>query len=232
MMASSRRAPVIALIPPAGCGAGYFRRLRRALGPQVVLHTVELPGHGRRYAEPPMTSAEAVVGDVEAQMPSLVDAVYGESLGSYIGLATLAARRTVNPLLIAASNSAPSARVNIDLDEIDSPEGAIAVLSAIGGEVPPELLEDPSLAEQAHQLIRSDLLLSQEFIDMTRDAVVAGDLCVLAGDDDPAASRPEAWAAHARRTCHVSRIPGTHLLSGSNPRGVADAIVTFVEKQA
>src|SRR5215470_8599723 len=108
-MTGSRHRPVVAFLPPSCCGAGYFRRLRRALGDRVDAHAVELPGHGRRYAEPPVTQAARAVRDIAEQLPATVDAVYGESLGAYVALA-VAATLPRPPLLLAASNSPPSVR--------------------------------------------------------------------------------------------------------------------------
>lgn len=94
---------------------------------------MELPGHGRRYAEPLVTSAPAAVADVLAQLDGPVDLVYGESLGAYIGLAVVAAlgggRR---PALIAASNSPPSVQRTIAPADVDTLESAVATLTSMG----------------------------------------------------------------------------------------------------
>ncbi|PRW64658.1 thioesterase II family protein [Actinopolyspora mortivallis] len=222
------RTPVLVLIPPACCGAGYFRRVRRALGGRAEIHGLELPGHGRRYEEDMLTSAAAALRDVEERLPTSVDVVYGESLGAYIALALLSRRSDPDTVLVAASNSAPSVRDDLDLDGIDSVEGAITRLLELGGDLPPELVNDRSVAEGFYHLIHSDLLLSQGFITMTREAVVDGDLLVLGGEQDVGLGALEAWKGHTRSRCEVFRIPGPHLLSGNNPHGVAEAIAAVL----
>ena len=74
--------PTVAFLPPACCGAGYFRPLRRALADRVDFRAVELPGRGRRYQEPAVTQAAAAAKDVAARLGGHVDAIYGESLGA------------------------------------------------------------------------------------------------------------------------------------------------------
>lgn len=229
-MTPAGRLPAVALIPPACCGAGYFRRLRRALGAGVEICGVELPGRGRRYREPALTSAERALRDVQAQVPHSVGVVYGESLGAYIGLALLA-ERGVRTCLIAASNPAPRTRDDIDLAGIDSLDGAAAILSRLGGGPPAELGQDPAVAAQAHALIRSDLLLSQGFIELTRRLVVDGDVRVLAGSEDGGMQQPEDWQRHTRGSCSTVRLTGPHLLSGANPRGVADAVLAVLRER-
>ncbi len=217
--------PSVLFIPPSCCGAGYFRKVRRALADRVEFRAVELPGHGRRFAEPLVTQAKTVVLDIAGQLDGPVVAVYGESLGAYIGLAlvgVLDQRRP--PLLLAASNSPPSVQHRIRLEDIGSVESAAATLTAMGGQIPAELLSDPDLAERAYPMIRADLRLSQSFIDSTRALTVAADIQVLGGVDDPALTGLHHWARHTTGRCEVTRLAGGHLLSESNPAGVAGLV--------
>ncbi|HEY0640797.1 MAG TPA: alpha/beta fold hydrolase [Pseudonocardiaceae bacterium] len=228
----------MAFIPPSCCGAGYFSRLRRALGDRVDFRAVELPGHGRRYREAPLTAASAATADAAARIHDAVgtvgtggtvDAVYGESLGAYVALAVTALLSGPGgPLLLAASNSPPSVRERIPVEDVHSVGAAIALLTAMGGRIPPELADRPEVARQALPLMRADLALSQSFIELTRTSATGGDLVVLAGTDDRALTGLDAWAAHALGRCHVVRLPGGHLLSATNPAGVADVILRSV----
>jgi len=225
MTSGNRARPVVAFIPPSCCGAGYFRRLRRALGDRVDFRAVELPGHGRRYSEALVTRASVAVLDTAAQLDGRVDAIYGESLGAYIGLAvTDVIDQPRRPLLLAASNSPPSVRVRIRIEEIDSMGAAVAALTALGGQVPAEVMADSQVVERAYPMIRDDLRLSQSFIDATRKLTVTGDIQVIGGTDDAALVQLEAWATHTTGRCEVVRLPGGHLLSATNPSGVAGLI--------
>ena len=235
-MAGDRdRRPVVVLIPPSCCGAGYFHRLRRALGDRVDARAVELPGHGRRYAEPPVTQAARAVRDVADRLPPTVDALYGESLGAYVALAVAAALPRP-PLLLAAANPPPSARAHkIPPAQVrvaaNALADAIAALTAMGAQIPAEVLADPALAEQAGAVIRADLRLSWSMIDATRATTMAADIQVLAGTEDPTATTLDSWAAHTTGRCTVSRIPGGHLLSGTNPAGVARWIARALARE-
>lgn len=224
-MAQNAARPVVVFIPPSCCGAGYFRRLRRALADRVDFRAVELPGHGRRFAEPLITQAEAAVLDIAAQFGGRVDAVYGESLGAYIGLALVdLLDQPQAPLLLAASNVPPSVRDRISLENISSIKTAAAMLTAMGGQIPSEVLSDRDVAEHAYPMIRADLHLSQSFIDSTRELTVAADIHVLAGMEDTALTGLHHWAMHTAGQCDVTRLPGGHLLSKTNPEGVAGLV--------
>jgi surfactin synthase thioesterase subunit len=220
-MASDPDRPAVALIPPSCCGAGYFRRLRRALGDRIDARVVELPGHGHRYMEPPVTQAALAVREVAERLSGTpVDAIYGESLGAYVGLAVAGALPRM-PLLLVASNSPPSVRDPVPGGGVDSLEDAVAALTAMGAQIPSEVLTDPALADQTRELILGDLRLSWSMIDATRAMNVTADIHVLAGTGDPAAIALDAWAVHTTGQCEVSWITGGHLLSAVNPKGVA-----------
>ena len=218
--------PQVVLVPPSCCGAGYFRRLRRALAGRVGCRAVELPGHGRRFAEAFLTRADTAVADLAGQLTGQltgpVDAVYGESLGAYLGLALVAVLGQPRPpLLLAAANSPPSVRERIGLEHIGSIEAAAATLAAMGGQVPAEVLADRDLAERVYPMLAADLRLSQSLIDATRELVVAADLHVVGGAQDASLTGLHRWAGHTAGRCEVTRLPGGHLLSATNPAGVA-----------
>ncbi|WP_172387783.1 thioesterase II family protein [Streptomyces sp. MNP-20] len=226
MTTPSTSRPAVAFIPPSCCGAGYFRRLRRELGDRVTFHALELPGHGRRYQETPLTDATEAVADLVARIDAPLDALYGESLGAYLALGVAdVLQQERPPLLLAASNSPPSVRGRIRTEELDTIEAAVAALRAMGGEIPPEVISDPELAESAYPLIRADLFLSQSCIDLVRGSAAAGNLTVLAGTGDTALTRLEAWSTHTRGHCEVASLSGGHLLSATNPAAVAEHVL-------
>lgn len=218
--------PVVAFIPPACCGAGYFRRLRRALVGRIDFRAVELPGRGHRYQEPGIIQAELATKDIAGQIGEPVDAIYGESLGAYLGLGVVAAIEQAGaPLLLVASNSPPSAREKVSTVGVESIEAAITALTDLGGDIPDEVAHDPKLAGQAYPLIRDDLYLSRSLIESLRDAAVTADIQVLVGESDTTLVHLESWAVHTTGSCEVIRLAGGHLLSRTNPIGVAGLIL-------
>ncbi len=220
--------PTVLFLPPSCYGAGYFRRLHRLLAGRLDCRAVELPGHGRRYAEAPLTGAADAVRDlVEQALAHRVDAVCGESLGAYLGLAVAPFLRWARrPMLFAVANSPPLVREDIPVHRIGTVREAGAVLRDVGGALPPELCSDPELARSAYPLIHADLCLSQSVLGMVRERTFDGDIRVVAGADDPASTWLSGWAAHARGDCSVTVLPGGHLVSTDNPTGVADTLLS------
>ncbi|MFJ4972561.1 thioesterase II family protein [Streptomyces sp. NPDC088755] len=218
--------PVIAFIPPSCCGAGYFRPLRRALGDRVDFRGLELPGHGRRFDEPRLTEAAAAVRDLAGRLDGPVDAVYGESLGAYIGLALAAELPQPRPpVLLAVSNTPPSVRESPLPRKAASLAEAIAMLTAMGGEIPADVMADPALSARVFPLVRDDLLLSGSFIESLRTTRCAGDIHVVAGYEDASVGGLDAWSRHTSGRCSVVLLPGGHLLSAASPSAVAEAVL-------
>ncbi|WP_082375678.1 thioesterase II family protein [Pseudonocardia sp. HH130629-09] len=226
--------PTVVLIPPSCCGAGYFRPLRRALGDRVTARAVELPGRGHRYDEPRVVHADSAVADLDARIGADVDVIYGESLGAYLGLAVLSSRDrgADGVVLVAASNSPPSARSGDIPADLSTGERVVAALRTMGGEVPPEVLADTDDARDAVSLIRDDLHLSRSLATHLHGIRVAADIVVLAGRSDPTLYRPASWAVHTSGSCMVASLQGGHLLSAGNPAAVADAVAHVASRRA
>jgi surfactin synthase thioesterase subunit len=213
------------MIPPSCCGAGYFRKVRRAIGDRLDVTALELGGHGRRFAEPAVRTSREAVEDLAGRLPEGTTAVYGESLGAYLALA-VAGRTPGITTLLAAANIPPSQRAGDPPPvEGDGLAEAVAALAEMGGQVPAEVLAEPSLASSAARLIRADLALGADLAAALRTTRTDARLSVLAGDADPSLRALEGWADHARDGADLTVVPGGHLLSSTSPQLVADWIV-------
>src|SRR4051812_6265830 len=89
-LASSPEAVTLVCVPGAGARPGVFSLLAKALDGVNVL-AVQLPGHGRRIREQPLTSADDVIAGLApavakaiAQPSKLV--IFGHSMGSVVAL--------------------------------------------------------------------------------------------------------------------------------------------------
>ena len=78
--------------PYAGGGAWIYRKWGQALPSFVEVHSVELPGHGQRLVESPMTQLESVITSLAKAMGPYLDkpfAFFGHSLGGLIAFELL-----------------------------------------------------------------------------------------------------------------------------------------------
>ncbi|MFC7648963.1 thioesterase II family protein [Streptosporangium lutulentum] len=82
--------PTLLCLPQAGAGCGQFRPWQDALGTEVSVVGVQLPGRENRFTDPPAHSVGEVVDAVVAELagaltPGLPLVVFGNSFGGLLG---------------------------------------------------------------------------------------------------------------------------------------------------
>ena len=78
----------LVVLPFAGGGVGVYRTWQAALGDEVDVITLQLPGRERRMAEAPYRSMDALLADLVPTVVALADrptSVFGHSMGAAIG---------------------------------------------------------------------------------------------------------------------------------------------------
>lgn len=146
-------------LPYAGGHAAVFTELGRHLR-GACLRGMDLPGHGRRVAERPLASLEAMADDALARIGPELDApfaFYGHSLGAT--LACLLTRRLCRaarpPLaLFVSGRQAPCVPDSPMRHRLPGPEFLRAIAS-LGG-CPPEVLRNRELMDFFEPVLRAD----------------------------------------------------------------------------
>lgn len=202
-MASRARLHLIC-VPYAGGGASVFRQWQTALGSEVHVCRVQLPGREERAMEPPRTNLLALAREcADALLPLIGNkpyAFYGHSMGTRVvfELARELRRRTGrNPehLFVAACNAphlpepAPAHRL---------PDAAFAAAIASLGGTPQEVLENPDLMHFFLPLLRADYTLKETYR-YYADVPFTGRITALYGlqDSETSAEGMAAWRRHA-----------------------------------
>ncbi len=152
--------------PYAGGSAAIFKDWAQALGEQVELHAIQLPGRGARFGEPPLRSVGMIVHHLANAITPMLDrpcVFFGHSNGALIAyeLARELARRGETALihLIVSAKRAPHlARLGPVTYDLPQPE-FIEVLREYEG-TPPQILEDAELLTCLLPAIRADFGLS------------------------------------------------------------------------
>ena len=92
-------APVVLFcLPPAGAGASCYRQWPAALGPEVEVRAVQLPGRENRLAEEPRIDVAGLAAAV-AEAADRPYALFGHSMGGRLAYEVIRElRRTGGPL--------------------------------------------------------------------------------------------------------------------------------------
>ncbi|MGV4985727.1 thioesterase II family protein [Streptomyces sp. NRAIS4] len=207
----------LVLLHHAGGSVEIFDALVRALPPTIEPVPLDLPGHGRRWRDTPMTAADDAVDWLVEALAS-VDGefgILGHSLGAYLGLAlaarleetegesrcsTLFASAIAGPLSAELPTLGPLPTTDRDLFEI-------AAKSGIG--LPDYVLGHDQQHARTADLLRADLSLSETFLRKQRRTVTEADIIVCCGTEDIfSVEQLEQWRLNSTESTQIFRIPG------------------------
>lgn len=155
--------------PHAGAGALAFREWQKALGAEIQVRPVEMPGRGARRNEPPVRSIESLIGILVAELASEMTppyAVFGHSLGAVLAFEVLCKYlRSGGPepvrIFVSAHRAPhlpPAARPLYHLPDRDLARELNRLGSAAA-----HLLENPELRRIFFPVLRADLELSDTY---------------------------------------------------------------------
>lgn len=228
------RTPLI-LLHHAGGSARAFDPLLHALPPQIEPIPIDLPGRGRRWREEPVRSTTEVVGDLATQVVkagvSGEFAIFGHSMGAYLGLALAAhLEKGVSDArcgtLFASANAGPVGAepiFNGDPRAIDDEE----ILAAAGrfGGLSPQLLAHEQLRQRTASVLRADFCVCDDFVRNFRRTVTESHVVVCHGTEDVfTAPQLDRWRLSTTAGTTVTPFPGGHFYFGNQAHAVATTL--------
>ena len=201
----------------AGGGASMFRGWAEALGPEVEVCAVQLPGREERIDEAPFTRLGPLLDALEQYVvPTLRRpfACFGHSMGALVAFELarrLAARGVQGPAqLVLSGCPAPRARGHLaPIHALPEPQFREALRRS--GGTPPEVLEDEELMQIYSPLLRADFAVGETWPDASGPALGCP-ITALAGEDDPIAPLDAVvgFGRETRGRFALHRFPGAH----------------------
>ncbi len=202
----------------AGGSAAVYHPMVRHLPAQWDLLLMDLPGRGRRFAEPVVEDMSTLVEQTVAALRPWLGApiaLFGHSLGAILATEVAWALECegLAPCWVGVSaRIAPrhQARYRARLHELDD-RALLAELESMGG-LPDRIREVPEFIERFLPTVRGDLRAVDSFAPTDRRTPLHCRLGVFTGRDDPWAP-PElirAWAAETTGDVRYREFPGDH----------------------
>jgi medium-chain acyl-[acyl-carrier-protein] hydrolase len=205
--------------PHAGVGTSAFRNWTTALGPDIEVVLVQLPGREGRHGQPLFSSiADLVLPLVENMFPRLDRpfAFYGHSMGGTIAFeAAQKIRKNYGsqPVhLFAGASPAPQLPwAHSPLRMLPEAEFLNEVQSRYGG-LPQQVLGDPELREVFLPVLRADIAMVETYRSTDAHPLDCG-ITVFGGLEDAMVTRTalELWRCQTASNFRLHMIAGPHL---------------------
>ncbi len=198
----------------AGGAAAMYHGMAAALPDDWELLIYELPGRGRRSAEPLVTDLPALLPRVVADVAPWLDvpvALFGHSLGAILA-AEVARAAATPPVWVGISGRiAPSLQAEAPVLSAMDDATLLAELFALGG-TPSRAQDHPELRARLLRIVRADISLLETYAPAADRPAIASPITTFAGIDDvwapPAAMQP--WATETTGGLTPRRYPGGH----------------------
>lgn len=204
-------------LPFAGGGTGAYRDWQAALGPQIEVCAVRLPGRESRIGETPYRSLPELVDALTEPISRRLDlpfAIFGHSMGAFLGFELTRRLRRRNARLplhfIASARFAPQ------LPDPDPPihhlphDEFLDELRRLEG-TPPEVFESPELLELMIPMLRADFEVCETY-QFESAAPLDCPLSVYGGIGDWTTTREQldGWGEQTTGAFTVRMFPGDH----------------------
>jgi surfactin synthase thioesterase subunit len=217
--------------PYAGGGTGSFAGWQAALGQQIEVSPIQVPGRGARLLEPSIRSFQELVdtlSDVVGAHADLPFALLGHSLGALTAFEVARQLRrkglTMPRHLLVSGCEAPHTRsVWAPLHVLDD-AALLEALERLNG-TPAEILRDPGLMQLLLPAIRADFELVADY-QYRAAAPLDVPITVLAGlaDEQVERSKMENWGVHTTARHTIQWLPGDHFFIDSQRDAVLEIL--------
>jgi surfactin synthase thioesterase subunit len=218
--------------PYAGLGASVYRSWIGALGPDVDVLPVQLPGRETRHNDPPfrrMNAAADALADALAPFLDVPFALFGHSMGALLAFETscrLGHHPRLRRLLVSARRAPHLADPLPPISQLPKAEFVRAVQQRYGG-IPDAVLEVPELLDLLLPRLQADFELLDTYQCSAPPALACG-ISVFGGSNDTTVNRAEleAWQVHTAVGTQVRIVEGGHLFLQSQRESLVAAVAT------
>jgi medium-chain acyl-[acyl-carrier-protein] hydrolase len=203
-------------LPDAGGSASSFREWQNLVPPGLDLVPIEIPGHGKRFAEPPASEVGQIVAPLRDELLKRdltpPTCIFGHSLGALLAfeLARELESAGVAPSMLFVSGypapHLPWRRPKIS--HYDPPRFARALVEEFNADA--AILNEDLLA-MAYPALRADFEIVEKYTFPDRGPLRCP-ISVFGGAQDPEASEEElgAWRRHTSGRFQLRVFPGIH----------------------
>ncbi|WP_338848352.1 alpha/beta fold hydrolase [Massilia sp. W12] len=217
-----------------GSAAATYGRWSRLLPATIKVHALELPGHGRRMAEPFAASLEMAVTDLLRQLEAALGAeqnwaVYGHSMGAtlcyeLVKAAAAAGLPAPQAMFLSGRNPPHYAYPQRNLHLLDD-ESFLDEIKKLGG-TPVDFFQMKSLLQAFLPILRNDYRIIELYRQSLPIHITPADIVFFASNQDVLVKREEAleWERYTSATFAIHDFPGGHFFINEQQEAICRII--------
>lgn len=220
----------IIAIPFAGGDRNAFRAFSKYIPTGIEWITLELPGRGRRFANPLVKNIHAATNDLFAQIKPHISKepymIYGHSMGTLLGYELTKRIReeqlNMPVCLYFTGRGAPGAK-EVEIRSSLPPEQFWDRVRKMGG-LPEEILAHNELLELYYPILSSDFKIIEDYVYTPLEEPLSIPIFVTMGTneigDDPDKTTKEQaqkWQEETSKLFTYNELPGDHFFILKHP---------------
>jgi medium-chain acyl-[acyl-carrier-protein] hydrolase len=217
--------------PHAAGNAFFYQTWRKLMPADIDFCPVELPGHGPRMDETPLTDLDSLVATLQVVLEPLLMvpfAFFGHSAGACIAFEAARAIRSADERsaihLFVSGYPAPDTAMGYRWKHSMSDHDLIAALIRYGG-TPAAIIERTELMAAILPTLRADLALVENYCPVPGTHITCP-ITVFSGAGDTVDSASlQAWSTYTSGTFRVQIFPGGHFYLSEATSEVVDQII-------
>jgi len=218
--------------PYAGATSAIFMKWKEQLG-EIKIVSIDLPGRGRRVAEPLCNTIQEMVDDMEAQMLALINqeesyAVYGHSMGTlliYELLHKLMEKEIPMPVHIFLSGKNPP-HIPFKKPIHQLPDDEFILKIALMGGMDANFFNDPLLAKIYLPVFRADFKIVETYhYEKKKNQLPVDITFFFASDDNTLSSKyVKQWSEYTSGSFRMFYFTGGHFFINERGKQVSEII--------
>ncbi len=222
---------ILFCIPFSGGNSYSFSGFKKYFPHNIEIVTLELPGHGKRIAEPLLNNIDDMTEDLYNQIKNKISktyAIFGHSLGSLLGysLAKLISKKNENEpiMLFLSGHTAPSIAKPQKKSSL-SDDKFIDMLREMQG-TPEELLSDKSFIQYFLPVIRADFYAAENYIYKPETSPLDVLINVLYGnEEDFSEAEARLWQLETTKEITINCFNGGHFFILDHTQDICNFII-------
>lgn len=227
--------------PFAGGNVWAFRQLAQHLGGHIEVRPIELPGRGRRRAEPCVEQWPNLIEKLSAELKPHLEgpfAFLGYSLGALVAL-EITRELTTRPYgahgqpvaLFACASRGPATIEHDALMHRMDDRAMFDALRRLGG-IPDQVLDSPELIALLAPSLRADLTLYETYVTCARPLRGVHIHAYYGREDTSVGDSYLAWGQETDASFECRSFDGGHMFLDSGAEALADALIADLAPHA